>query len=356
MLLGVLTLHRLMLAAVLVVMTISACTDARRAPSSDAAVVLVPTDTLLTTSSELLGGVYDLAVAPSGDVYVADYGYKHVLVVSPDGAVRRTIGRQGSGPGEFEMPYVVHASADSLRVLEATGNRVHVFDSAGELARSYRVDVPGLGGGRDFRNDGALGATIDGFENAMILVSDAAGARLSNFGEPIVPATPFLDFTAIKSAIRDGRIPDAFRNRATLAWAPDYSLYLAFLAEPQVRRYDVDGNLLWTQTLDEPVLRATREIFLRNNVEEQNPSRIHPLQYITDAAVVDGDLWLLLNTADQNAGVLLVLGADDGAVRRRVTFAGLPDTGFFAVDETRSRIYMAPRGDASVLIFELPSL
>lgn len=72
--------------------------------------------------------------------------------------------------------------------------------------------------------------------------------------------------------------------------------------------------------------------------------------------MVDGDLWLLLNTADEDDGMLLVLGASDGAVRRRITFPGLPSTGYFAVDQTRRRMYMAPRGDASVLVFDLSSL
>ncbi len=317
---------------------------------------LLPMDTLVGTASELIGGVYDVALSPHGDVYVVDYGFKRVLVVGPDGAVRRTIGKEGSGPGEFGMPYVVRAGADSVWVLDAASNRVQVFDSAGVLTRSYGLDAPSLGGGRDFRRDGSLAVTIDGFENAMVLVLDAAGTRVGTFGEPIVPPVTFYDFAALKSEIRDGRVPDAFRNRSAVAWAPDHSLYLVLLTEPQVRRYDAAGSLLWTRTLDEPVLRAARATFVRKNIEEQNPSRIHSLQYVIDAAVVGEDLWLLLNTADEDDGLLLVLRANDGSVRRRVTFPGLPNTGYFAVDPLRRRLYMAPRGEASVLVFELPGL
>jgi hypothetical protein len=340
---------------VLIVTTISRCTDAR-SPSGDESIALAPMDTLVTTASELIGGVYDVAVSPHGDVYVVDYGFKRVLVVGPDGTVRRTIGREGSGPGEFEMPYIVRADADSVRVLDAASNRVQVFDSAGVVVRTYRVDAPGLGGGRDFGSDGSLVATIEGLDHAMLLVLDAAGDRIGSFGKPIVPPVTFYDFAAIKAAIRDGRVPDAFRNRAAAAWGPDRSLYLAFHAEPQVRRYDAAGGLLWTRTLDEPVLDASRAAFVRKNIEEQDPSRIHTLQYVTDAAVVGDDLWLLLNTADEDDGLLLVLRANDGSVRRRVTFPGLPNTGYFTVDQSRRKLYMAPRGDASVLVFPLPSL
>jgi hypothetical protein len=73
-----------------------------------------------------------------------------------------------------------------------------------------------------------------------------------------------------------------------------------------------------------------------------------------DAAVVDDDYWLLLNTADEDDGLLLVLGGQDRAVFRRLTFPGLPNAGFFAVDPSRQRLYMAPRDEASGLVFEWP--
>jgi hypothetical protein len=340
--------------AVLVATVLAGCADAGGARGAGESLRLVSSQTLVTTESELVGGVYDLTVAPDGDVYIADYGFKHVLVVSPDGSVRRTIGKEGSGPGEFSMPYIVSVGADSLRVLDAGSDRVQVFDLAGMVARDYRLEEMGVGGGRDFRDDGFLAAAIDGSDNAMVRVLDAVGTRVGMFGEPVAPPVQFYDFTALKSEIRDGRVPDAFRNRATVAWAADHSLYLAFLAEPEVRRYDAEGTLRWTRTLDEPVLRSAREAFFRKNTEELNPSAIHPLQYVTDAAVVGNDFWLLLNTTDEDDGLLLVLGGQDGAVLRRFTFPGLPNTGFFAVDPSRQRLYMAPRDEASVLVFELP--
>ena len=315
---------------------------------------LVAADTLVSTDSELLGGVYDIAVSPDGDLHIADFLNKHVLVVDPEGAVRDTIGRPGSGPGEFQLPYVVHAGADSVRVFDAETNLVHVFARAGAFVRSHQLEAPGVGAGRAFRDDGSLAASIDGFDGAMVRLVDPAGAALASMGEPIVPPTSNFDFRAIKAEIRDGRVPAAFRNHSTVTWGPDESVYVAFYSEPEVRRYAADGALLWTRTLDEPVFRSTRERFVQRNIEEQNVSRIHSLQYVTDIETVDGDLWLLVNTRDETDGLLLVLGAEDGAVRRRITFPGLPDTGYFAVDASRGRLYMAPRGEASVLVFELP--
>jgi hypothetical protein len=238
-------------------------------------------------------------------------------------------------------------------VVDATSNRVQVFDRPGNLGRSYLLDAPSLGSGRAFRGDGALGATIDGFEGAMVLVLASDGTRIRMFGEPIVPNVSFYDFSALKAEIRDSRVPDAFRNRAMLAWAPDHSAYLAFLAEPEVRRYDAVGELLWASPLNEPVLRKVRETFVRENIEEQNPSRVHSLQYVSDLAVVDGNLWLLLNTASERDGLLLVLDADNASVLHRLSFSAMPNTGQFAVDESRGLLYLAARGEASVVVFDL---
>jgi hypothetical protein len=252
------------------------------------------------------------------------------------------------------MPYVVGPGPDSIRVFDAGTNLVQLFDRAGALLRSYRLDAPGIGGGRAFRADGWLAATIGGFDSALVMVLDAAGNRVADIGEPIVPPTRFYDFGAIKAEIRDGRVPDAFRNEAIVAWGGGGSLYLAFRAEPEVRRYGAGGRLLWRTTLDEPVLRAARERFIRRNIEEPNPARLYSLQYVADLEAVGGDLWLLLNTRDETDGLLLVLDGDDGRIRRRVTFPGLPETGPFAVDRERDRLYMAPRDAASILVFDLP--
>ena len=338
--------------ALLAAGVIAGCGTERQ--ESNEAVSLTVPDTLVSTDSELIGGVQELSVAPDGDLHVADIRFKHVLVVAPDGAVRRTIGKAGEGPGEFVMPTVVQAESDSVRVFDPRTSRMQVFDREGSFGRSIQIEIPGIGSRLDFREDGSMAASTDGAGGSMVIVADAAGNRVTSFGNPIVPPTSFFDFTAIKAEIRDGRLPDAFRNTARVAAATDGSVYLVFHSDPQVRRYDGQGTLLWTTTLNEPVLASARERFFQKNREEQNPSAIHSLQYVTDAEVVNGDLWLLLNTQDATDGLLLVLSAEDGAVRRRITFAGLPNTGPFAVDAERRRLYMAPRDDASIVVFELP--
>lgn len=332
---------------------IAACgnEEAGGAPGEAAQLLLI--DTLVTTDSGEIGGVYDLAVSPDGRVFVADYGFKHILVVAPGGSTR-TVGQEGDGPGEFRMPYSVGAALDSFRVFDATTNLVQVFGAEGGMNRSYRLDIPGLGAGRSFGGDGSLAATVDGFEDSMVMVFDPTGQRAAKYGQPIVPPVTSYDFTALKDEIQDGRVPGAFRNRAIVAWGPEGSLYVVFLAEPEVRRYEKDGSLRWSRRLEEPEFAATFDRFIKRNTEERNPSRIYPLQYVIDANAVHDELWILLNTVDQEDGRMLVLNGGDGSLRRRLIVPFLPNTGPFDVDEGRGHLFMAPRDEASVLVFAIP--
>lgn len=97
----------------------------------------------------------DAAVAPNGDVYVADgYGNTMVHRFSHDGRLIRSWGGRGSGPGRFTTPHGIWVLRDG-RVLvgDRENDRVQIFSSdgryEGEWADFYRpmdiyVDAGGL--------------------------------------------------------------------------------------------------------------------------------------------------------------------------------------------------------------------
>src|SRR5688572_18388687 len=59
--------------------------------------------TLIAESSALLAGPRGLAIDSVGNVLIVDQRQRQVIRVSPTGAIS-TIGRAGSGPGEFNVP------------------------------------------------------------------------------------------------------------------------------------------------------------------------------------------------------------------------------------------------------------
>jgi len=81
----------------------------------------------------------DVAVAPNGDFYVADgYGNSTVHRFSADGALLRTWGRPGAGPGEFTTPHAVRVHADGrVLVADRENNRVQVFSPEGEYLDAW---------------------------------------------------------------------------------------------------------------------------------------------------------------------------------------------------------------------------
>jgi hypothetical protein len=102
--------------------------------------------------------VRDARRLDDGRVVVANAGTNEIRYFDAQGEHLRTIGRQGSGPGEFEgLGMVRPVPGDSLLAYDFRLTRASVFDAEGVFGRSYRV-VPPTEGGFAF----ALDAFADG--------------------------------------------------------------------------------------------------------------------------------------------------------------------------------------------------
>jgi len=88
------------------------------------------------TGPEELVHPLSVAVDQAGEIYVGDMNPAVIKQFGPTGAYVRSIGREGSGPGEFKVPQV--ATAPGLLVVHDPGAaRTSVFDSAGRFLRSW---------------------------------------------------------------------------------------------------------------------------------------------------------------------------------------------------------------------------
>jgi DNA-binding beta-propeller fold protein YncE len=103
----------------------------------------------------------DVAVAPSGEFYVADgYGNARVLTFSREGKLLTQWGKKGSGAGEFRLPHAICLDERGrVYVGDRENDRVQVFDPDGKfLAQFTDSGAPyGLflgGAGRLFVADG----------------------------------------------------------------------------------------------------------------------------------------------------------------------------------------------------------
>jgi DNA-binding beta-propeller fold protein YncE len=123
----------------------------------------------------------DVAVAPSGEFYVADgYGNARVVKFSGDGKYLKEWGRKGTGPGEFNLPHAIRLDARGrVYVGDRENNRIQVFDPDGKfLAQWKEGGAPfGLfltGEGRLFVADGRAD---------WVVVLDLRGKALGRWGQ-----------------------------------------------------------------------------------------------------------------------------------------------------------------------------
>ena len=94
--------------------------------------------TLQATSGDdvELSWVTDLDVDSEGRIYVGDGMADAIVVLDPDLAYRRNIGRSGDGPGEFRYIASVQVLAgDSVLVCDSELRRITVFDPTGDDVR-----------------------------------------------------------------------------------------------------------------------------------------------------------------------------------------------------------------------------
>lgn len=82
------------------------------------------------------------AVLSDGRIVVANAGTRELRYYSPAGEHLRSVGRQGSGPGEFEeLGGVWLMGGDSAVTYDWRGSRLSVFDPQGGFVRSIRLET-----------------------------------------------------------------------------------------------------------------------------------------------------------------------------------------------------------------------
>ncbi len=83
---------------------------------------------------------WSFAVAPDGRMIVPDDGSDRLFLFDASGALLRTIGRKGAGPGEFNQFNGVAALPDGrVAVLDVGNARISFFSTSGALETSWRV-------------------------------------------------------------------------------------------------------------------------------------------------------------------------------------------------------------------------
>lgn len=146
------SLHHLLAIVLMVGIGNGACTRQQPSPSTSdepsaaAKGTLVDPEPLLEIGASQNGGVAlgtvtGATLLPDG-LAIADNGAHGVLVFDLQGKLRTTLGREGSGPGEFRsVSTAIRCGGDSLFVLDNALKRTTVYDASLKRVREFRVPV-----------------------------------------------------------------------------------------------------------------------------------------------------------------------------------------------------------------------
>jgi hypothetical protein len=124
-------------------------------------------------------------------------GYDHFSLVYYDsrGVIEQTVGRRGSGPGEFSgtgIRNVTIGAADSVIVLD-NATRVSVVSPERRVVREFRVTDPRLSH-LEVLNDGRFLTTYARSDSGFLLLSDANGKPIRWLGRGKYDITDSLTF------------------------------------------------------------------------------------------------------------------------------------------------------------------
>jgi len=332
------------------VWTLSACGgESASLDSRPTETVLERLDTLVTTESALISHPTDIAVAPDGEVYVADYQSDRILRLNPREDLVQTIGRTGDGPGEFDGPTAVRATASAVWVVDRGNGRLQTLSRDGEyvsmapLGREVGTGLPSIG------PNGSLVVGTMGSNSALAARLEPSTGEASGIGVPVVEPTAVFDITAIKDRISRGEIPDEFRNAVLVSEDRSGSIWMALQSQAEIRRFAPDGSSLWTLTVESEELDAMLADFFLRNEEEERPFAVIPLRYFDDIQNVGEDLWVLLNTPPGRPATILQVSSDGRQVGSLIV-PGAPGANTLAFDAADSVLYLGTPDDAQVVM------
>ena len=94
----------------------------------------------------VFGLIEDALVDEEGNAYLLDSVLSTIYVVSPDGEILRTLGREGDGPGEFRFAReLIFLPAGALGIMEMMPGKIVVVDREGDPRPSFALSDGGQG-------------------------------------------------------------------------------------------------------------------------------------------------------------------------------------------------------------------
>jgi len=161
----------------------------------------------------------DVAVDPSGDVFVADTGNKRVVKFGPDGAF---VTSWSDGPaGKFIEPSALAVAKDGLIVDDSEAAHLYKFDFTGKLIPGFEHDLA-------LSHPRGIGAAPDG----TVFVADTGNSRILKVHSDGTSAGEF-DTKGVK-----------LEQPSAVAFDDQSNVYSIEVAAKRIQKFSPDGALM----------------------------------------------------------------------------------------------------------------
>ena len=192
---------------------------------------------------DAFGRITDIAMDRKGRLFVADDTRHQVIVFDSAGQFVQAIGREGTGPGEFQSPWRLALDVtDSLFIWDSRLARISVFDPNLNFVRAFPVSPAWLINSIKFRPDGSLVVAAYGAGDGRSLrILSRNGGEGVAFG-PVASAKGLAGFEA---SLLGGTLDVTSRGIVFSRKSP-YEIWFFTLDGRAVRR--CLGKAEWTST------------------------------------------------------------------------------------------------------------
>lgn len=282
------------------------------------------------------GQVMALEADELGRIYIADGLSNEIRVFTPDGRHLRTLGGQGSGPGEFRMLTGMAGGMDGrLSAMDPIASRLTVFDTAGTLVGTYSREftlgttipwagvVDPQGHVYDWTHE-TPGTGSSAGPRQFLLRHRLEGRRLVPDDTLFLPRTTPTDTfqTHTPDGLRlVGDVPFSSSRRWRLA--PDGSIWIGMTGDYRLDRLGFDGDTVATlQRPWEPVAVSPAErdsVVAEDGVPADRVPETKPA-FRSFFVASDGRVWVEPHLPD-DGGTAWDVFSDAGAYLGRVRTA-----------------------------------
>lgn len=188
---------------------------------------------LSSEDDDNIGHVADIAVTSDGDLLLLDYGFNYVARYTSDGQFLGAFGREGQGPGDFDLPTAI-AVDHSDHIYVADKHRITVFSPAGEYIKSKEHNITD-----------ALSRTLRVLDDGGLVLSCFElfdQQVLHGFDDDLHLLRSFCDSYGVGKGI------DVYIEKASAGGYVDLGsdgfLYYSQINPYEIRKFSVEGELL----------------------------------------------------------------------------------------------------------------